>query len=63
MNAMPVATATAAPPDEPPAERDGPMGSASRPKTSLKVLAPASNSGVLDLAKTMPPAASIASTM
>ena len=62
MWAMPVATATAAPPDDPAAERDVSHGFSVRPKTSLKVLAPAWNSGVFDLAKTMPPAASIAST-
>ena len=53
--AMPVASATAAPPDDPAAERVVFHGFKVRPKTSLKVLAPAPNSGVFDIAKTMPP--------
>ena len=48
--AVPVASATAAPPDEPAAERDVSQGLRVAPNTSLKVLAPAPNSGVLDLA-------------
>src|SRR4051794_26589288 len=49
-HAMPVANATAAPPDEPAAEREVFHGLSVRPNTSLKVLAPAPNSGVLDIA-------------
>ena len=49
-HAMPVASATAAPPDEPAAEREVFQGFKVRPKTSLKVLAPAPNSGVFDMA-------------
>ena len=48
--AVPVASATAAPPEEPAAERDVSQGLRVGPNTSLKVLAPAPNSGVLDLA-------------
>ena len=49
-HAVPVASATAAPPDEPAAERDVSQGLRVGPNTSLKVLAPAPNSGVFDLA-------------
>src|SRR6202046_2520781 len=49
-HALPVARATAAPPDEPAADRDKSQGFRVGPKTSLNVLAPAPNSGVLDLA-------------
>src|SRR6202051_4235271 len=49
-HAMPVASATAAPPEEPAADRDVSQGLSVAPNTSLKVLAPAPNSGVLDLA-------------
>src|ERR1700688_3284970 len=49
-HAVPVASATAAPPEEPAAERDRSHGLRVAPNTSLKVLAPAPNSGVLDLA-------------
>src|ERR1700720_899275 len=49
-HAVPVASATAAPPEEPAAERDRFHGLRVAPNTSLKVLAPAPNSGVLDLA-------------
>src|SRR6202167_4019760 len=49
-HAMPVASATAAPPEEPDAEREVSHGLRVAPNTSLKVLAPAPNSGVLDLA-------------
>ena len=48
--AMPVASATAAPPEEPAADRDVSQGLSVAPNTSLKVLAPAPNSGVFDLA-------------
>ena len=48
--AMPVASAAAAPPEEPAAERDRSQGLRVAPNTSLKVLAPAPNSGVFDLA-------------
>ena len=48
--AVPVASAAAAPPEEPAAERDRSQGLRVAPNTSLKVLAPAPNSGVLDLA-------------
>src|SRR3954451_23126619 len=48
--AVPVASATAAPPDEPAADLDVSQGLRVAPNTSLKVLAPAPNSGVLDLA-------------
>src|SRR5215831_15724988 len=48
--AMPVASAAAAPPDDPPAERALFHGLCVDPNTSLKVLAPAPNSGVLDFA-------------
>src|SRR5271167_3935054 len=48
--AMPVASATAAPPEEPAADREVSQGLRVAPNTSLKVLAPAPNSGVLDLA-------------
>ena len=48
--AMPVASATAAPPDEPAAERDVFQGLRVAPNTSLNVLAPAPNSGVFDIA-------------
>ena len=48
--AIPVASATAAPPEEPAAEREMSQGLSVAPNTSLKVLAPAPNSGVFDLA-------------
>src|SRR5882757_9135429 len=48
--AMPVASATAAPPEEPAADRDRSQGLSVAPNTSLNVLAPAPNSGVFDLA-------------
>src|ERR1041385_6502024 len=48
--AVPVASATAAPPEEPAAERDVFHGLRVLPNTSLKVLAPAPNSGVFDIA-------------
>src|SRR5579859_45602 len=49
-HAVPLASAAAAPPDEPAAERDVSQGLRVGPNTSLKVLAPAPNSGVFDLA-------------
>src|SRR3984885_9976975 len=49
-HAVPVASATAAPPEEPAADRDRSHGLRVAPNTSLKVLAPAPNSGVFDLA-------------
>ena len=49
-HAIPVASATAEPPDEPAAESAVFQGLRVNPKTSLNVLAPAPNSGVLDLA-------------
>ena len=54
----PVARLTAAPPDDPPAFMRVSHGLRVAPKTSLKVLAPAPNSGVLDLPMTMAPLAS-----
>ena len=53
--AMPVASATAAPPEDPDAESFVFQGFSVAPKTSLKVLAPAPNSGVFDMAQMMPP--------
>ena len=49
-HAMPVASATAAPPDEPAADRASRHGLRVAPNTSLNVLAPAPNSGVFDFA-------------
>src|SRR6266700_616785 len=49
-HAVPVARATAAPPEEPAADRETSQGLRVAPNTSLKVLAPAPNSGVFDLA-------------
>ena len=48
--AVPDARAAAAPPDEPATERVTSCGFFVTPKTSLKVLAPAPNSGVFDFA-------------
>src|SRR5471032_289586 len=53
---MPVATATAEPPDEPDGLNAGFHGLRVTPNTSLNVLAPAANSGVLVLPSTMAPA-------
>src|ERR1700720_3500264 len=53
---MPVATATADPPEEPAGLNSGFQGLRVTPNTSLKVLAPAANSGVLVLPSTMAPA-------
>src|ERR1700694_4387888 len=55
--AIPVATATADPPEEPAGLSAGFQGLRVTPNTSLKVLAPAANSGVLVLPSTMVPAA------
>ena len=49
-HAVPVASATAAPPEEPAADREVSQGLRVAPNTSLNVLAPAPNSGVFDLA-------------
>src|SRR5437879_2295147 len=61
-HAVPVASATAAPPEEPAAEREVSQGLRVGPNTSLKVLAPAPNSGVFDLAYITPPLLSRCST-
>ena len=58
----PVATETEPPPVEPPQVSAVFHGLRVRPKTSLKVLPPAPNSGVFDLPMTMPPSASMRST-
>src|ERR1700677_627397 len=49
-HAIPEARAAAAPPEEPAADSDRSQGVRLAPNTSLKVLAPAPNSGVFDLA-------------
>ena len=54
---IPVARAAAAPPDEPPALRDGSCGLRVGPKTGLNVCEPAPNSGVLVLPTSTVPAA------
>ena len=54
---MPVATATAEPPDEPAGLNAGFHGLRVAPNSALLVLAPQANSGVLVLARTMAPAA------
>src|SRR4030081_3022795 len=54
---IPVATATADPPDEPEGLHARLPGLRGRPNRSLRVLAPAANSGVLVLPSTMAPAA------
>ena len=54
---MPVATATAEPPDEPAGLSAGFQDCGSRRTTSLTVLAPVANSGVLVLPSTIAPAA------
>src|SRR5215469_10977844 len=56
IGAIPVASATAEPPDEPAQERTGSNGLPVAPYTALRVLAPAPNSGVLVLPITMAPA-------
>ena len=53
---MPQASATAEPPDEPAQVRSWSNGLRVGPNTSLRVLAPAPNSGVLVLASTIAPA-------
>jgi hypothetical protein len=60
---MPLATAAAAPPEEPPGVRERSYGFKVWPKTLLKVLLPAPNSGVLVLPSVMAPAAFRRSTM
>ena len=60
---MPVASATPAPPLEPPQVSAGFHGLRVAPKTALKVLPPAPNSGVFVLPSTMAPAALSRSTM
>ena len=59
---MPVARATAEPPDEPPHVSAGSHGLRVSPNTSLNVLAPAPNSGVLVLPRMIAPAARSRST-
>src|SRR5262249_27193635 len=54
---MPVATATAEPPDEPAGLSAGFQGLRVAPNTAFTVLAPVANSGVLVLPSTMAPAA------
>ena len=54
---MPVASAAQPPPVEPPALFVGSQGLRVLPKTSLKVLPPAANSGVLVLPRITAPAA------
>src|ERR1700675_412218 len=54
---IPVATATADPPEEPAGLNAGFQGLRVTPNTSLKVLAPAPNSGVFVLPSTIAPAA------
>ena len=63
MGPMPVASATAAPPLEPPQVSAGFHGFRVAPNTALKVLPPAPNSGVLVLPSTMAPAALRRSTI
>jgi hypothetical protein len=58
----PAASAAAEPPEEPPTVSLGFQGFSVSPNTSLKVLAPAPNSGVFDFANTTPPLASSRST-
>src|SRR4029079_7541430 len=53
---IPVATATAEPPDEPAGDRAGFHGLRVAPNKSLTVLAPVANSGVFVFASTMAPA-------
>ena len=54
---MPVATATAEPPDDPAGLKSGFHGLRAGPNSALSVCAPQANSGVLVLASTMAPAA------
>ena len=60
---IPDASAQAAPPDEPPAERVGSTGLRVVPKTRLKVCEPAANSGTLVLPITTTPARRTRSTI
>ena len=60
---MPVAKATAAPPEEPPAVRDTSHGLRVGPKTGLVVWLPRPNSGVLVLPITIAPASRMRATM
>jgi hypothetical protein len=53
---MPVATATASPPLEPPEVRAGSCGFDVRPKTRFAVSHQRANSGVFDFPTRMPPA-------
>src|SRR5690242_13597566 len=59
---MPVASATAEPPDDPAADFSGSNGLPVTPYTAFRVLAPAPNSGVLVLPTTIAPAARTADT-
>jgi len=59
---MPHASATAAPPLEPPHVFVGSYGLSVRPKTSLNVCEPAPNSGVFVLPRVIAPAARSRST-
>ena len=59
---MPDASAHAAPPEEPPADRVGSTGLSVVPKTVLKVCDPAANSGTLVLPMTTTPAPRTRST-
>src|SRR6185437_8776611 len=63
IGAMPVASATADPPDEPAQDFCGSNGLPVAPYTALRVLAPAPNSGVLVLPMTIAPASRTAATM
>ena len=56
------ASATAEPPDEPPAINAGLNGLPVAPQTGLRVLAPAPNSGTLVFAVTIAPAARTSAT-
>jgi hypothetical protein len=60
--ASPAASEAAPPPVEPPHVSDVFQGLVVRPNTSLKVEPPEPNSGVFDLAITMPPLRSMRST-
>ena len=57
IGSMPVATATAEPPEEPAGLSSGFQGLRVAPNNSLTVFAPVANSGVLVLARTIAPAA------
>jgi hypothetical protein len=54
---IPVATATASPPLEPPEDRSGSCGLDVRPKTTFAVSHHSANSGVFVLPRKIPPAA------